>query len=89
MWWSYLAAFVLTVAGSFTAARFSGIAGAVFHVEPEPMHIGLLAASKIPCPPCVFVCCFPSCTGGLWVGQMRKDYPTDRSSIPRCGSEAG
>ena len=48
MWWSYLAAFVLTVAGSFTAARFSGIAGAVFHIEPGPLHIGLLALWIVP-----------------------------------------
>jgi hypothetical protein len=48
MLWSYLAAFVLTVAGSFTAARFSGFAGAVFHLEPEPLHIGLLALWIVP-----------------------------------------
>jgi len=39
---------VLTVAGSFTAARFSGLAGAVFHLEPEPLHIGLLALWIVP-----------------------------------------
>jgi hypothetical protein len=48
MWWSYLAAFVLTVAGSFTAARFSGIAGAVFHIEPALLNIGLLALWIVP-----------------------------------------
>ena len=48
MLWSYLAALVLTVAGSFTAARFSGLAGAVFHIEPEPLHIGLLALWVVP-----------------------------------------
>ncbi len=48
MWWSYLAALVLTMAGSFTAARFSGFAGAVFHIEPEPLHIGLLALWIVP-----------------------------------------
>jgi hypothetical protein len=48
MLWSYLAAIVLTVAGSFTAARFSGFAGAVFHIEPEPLHIGLLALWIVP-----------------------------------------
>jgi hypothetical protein len=48
MLWSYLAALVLTVAGSFTAARFSGVAGAVFHIEPEPLHIGLLALWIVP-----------------------------------------
>jgi predicted anti-sigma-YlaC factor YlaD len=48
MLWSYLAALVLTVAGSFTAARFSGLAGAVFHIDPEPLHIGLLALWIVP-----------------------------------------
>jgi hypothetical protein len=48
MLWSYLAALVLTVAGSFTAARFSGLAGALFHLEPEPLHIGLLALWIVP-----------------------------------------
>jgi hypothetical protein len=48
MLWSYLAALMLTVAGSFTAARFSGLAGAVFHLEPEPLHIGLLALWIVP-----------------------------------------
>jgi predicted anti-sigma-YlaC factor YlaD len=48
MLWSYLAALVLTVAGSFTAARFSGLAAAVFHLEPEPLHIGLLALWIVP-----------------------------------------
>ena len=48
MWWSYLAAFVLTVAGSFTAARFSGLAGAVFHIEPELLNVGLLAVWIVP-----------------------------------------
>jgi hypothetical protein len=48
MLWSYLAAFVLTVAGSFTAARVSGLAGAVFHIGPEPLHIGLLALWIVP-----------------------------------------
>ena len=37
-----------TLAGSFTAARFSGLAGAVFHIEPEPLHIGLLALWIVP-----------------------------------------
>jgi hypothetical protein len=48
MLWSYLAALVLTVAGSLAAARFSGLAGAVFHIEPEPLHIGLLALWIVP-----------------------------------------
>jgi hypothetical protein len=48
IWWSYLAALVLTMAGSFTAARFSGFAGAVFHIEPEALHIGLLAVWIVP-----------------------------------------
>jgi hypothetical protein len=48
MLWSYLAALVLTVAGSFAASRFSGVAGAVFHIEPEPLHIGLLALWIVP-----------------------------------------
>jgi len=48
MLWSYLAALVLTVAGSFAAARFSGFAGAVFHLEPAPLHIGLLALWVVP-----------------------------------------
>jgi hypothetical protein len=48
MVWSYLAALVLTVTGSFAAARFSGLAGAVFHLEPEPLHVGLLALWIVP-----------------------------------------
>ncbi len=48
MVWSYLVALVLTVAGSFAAARFSGLAGAVFHLEPEPLHVGLLALWIVP-----------------------------------------
>jgi hypothetical protein len=48
MLWSYLAAIVLTVAGSFTAARFSGLAGAFFHIEPERLHVGLLALWIVP-----------------------------------------
>jgi hypothetical protein len=48
MVWSYLTALVLTVTGSFAAARFSGLAGAVFHLEPEPLHVGLLALWVVP-----------------------------------------
>jgi len=48
MLWSYLAALVLTVAGSLAAARFSGFAGAVFHLEPAPLHIGLVALWIVP-----------------------------------------
>ena len=48
MLWSYLAALVLTVGGSFSAARFSGLAGVVFHLEPEPLRIGLLALWIVP-----------------------------------------
>jgi hypothetical protein len=48
MVWSYLTALVLTVTGSFAAARFSGLAGAVFHLEPERLHVGLLALWIVP-----------------------------------------
>jgi hypothetical protein len=48
MLWSYLAALVLTVTGSFSAARFSGLAGAVLHLQPAPLHIGLLALWVVP-----------------------------------------
>jgi hypothetical protein len=48
MLWSYLAALVLTVVGSLTAARFSGLAVAVFHLEPATMHFGLLALWIVP-----------------------------------------
>ena len=48
MLWSYLAALVLTVVGSLTAARFSGLAVAVFHLQPATMHFGLLALWIVP-----------------------------------------
>jgi hypothetical protein len=48
MLWSYLAALVLTVAGSFAAARFGGIAAAVFHLEPAQLHFGLVALWIVP-----------------------------------------
>ena len=48
MLWSYVAALVFTVAGALAAARFSGLAVAVFHLEPEPLHIGLLALWIVP-----------------------------------------
>ena len=43
MLWSYLAALVLTISGSFAAARFSGVAGAVFHLQPAVLHFELVA----------------------------------------------
>jgi hypothetical protein len=48
MLWSYVAALVFTVAGSLAAARLSGLAVAVFHLQPEPWHIGLLALWIVP-----------------------------------------
>jgi hypothetical protein len=48
MLWSNLAAFVLTVVGSLTAAQFSGLAVAVFHLQPATMHFGLLALWIVP-----------------------------------------
>ncbi len=42
MLWVFPAALVLTICGSFAAARFSGLAGAVFHLQPALLHIGLL-----------------------------------------------
>jgi hypothetical protein len=48
MLWSYLAALVLTVVGSLAAARFSGLAVAVFHLQPAPLHFGLLALWIVP-----------------------------------------
>jgi hypothetical protein len=48
MLWSYLAALVLTICGSFAAARFSGLAGAVFHLQPALLHFGLLALWIVP-----------------------------------------
>ena len=48
LWWSYSAALMLTVAGSFAAARFSGLAAAVLHLEPAPLHVGLLAFWTLP-----------------------------------------
>jgi predicted anti-sigma-YlaC factor YlaD len=48
MLWSYLAALVLTVAGSFAAMRFSGFAGVVFHLQPAPVHFGLVALWIVP-----------------------------------------
>jgi hypothetical protein len=48
MLWSYFAALVLTVAGSFAAARFGGIAAALFHLEPAQLHFGLVALWIVP-----------------------------------------
>jgi hypothetical protein len=48
MWWSYCVALMLTVAGSLTASRFSGLAVAVFHIEPATLHFGLLALWIVP-----------------------------------------
>jgi hypothetical protein len=48
MLWSYLAAIVLTVVGSLAAAQFSGLAGAIFHIQPGPLHFGLLALWIVP-----------------------------------------
>jgi hypothetical protein len=48
LWWSYSAALMLTVAGSLTAARFSGLAAAVLHLEPASLHFGLLAFWTVP-----------------------------------------
>jgi hypothetical protein len=48
MLWSYVAALVLTVAGSLAAARLSGFAVNVFHLEPAPLHFGLLALWIVP-----------------------------------------
>ena len=53
MWWSYSAALMLTVAGSLAAPRFSDLAAAVFHLEPVPLHLGLLAFWTVPS---VFFC---------------------------------
>jgi hypothetical protein len=48
MLWSYLAALVLTLVGSLAATRFSGLAVAVFHLQPATMHFGLLALWIVP-----------------------------------------
>jgi hypothetical protein len=48
MWWSYVAAFMLTVLGSLAALRFSGLAVAVFHLDPAPLHFGVLALWIVP-----------------------------------------
>ncbi len=48
MWWSYLAAILLTVCGSFVVARGSGLASAAFHLEPASLHAGVLALWIIP-----------------------------------------
>jgi hypothetical protein len=48
MFWSYVAALVLTVAGSLAAAQFSGLAVAAFHLQPAPLHFGLLALWIVP-----------------------------------------
>ena len=48
MLWSYLTALLLTLAGSLAAARFSGLAVAVFHLQPAAMHFGLLALWIVP-----------------------------------------
>jgi hypothetical protein len=48
MWWSYLAALILTVAGSSAASRFSRLAADVLHLEPAPLHFGVLALWIVP-----------------------------------------
>ena len=48
MLWSYLTALALTICGSFAAARFSGLAGAVFHLQPALLHFGLVALWIVP-----------------------------------------
>lgn len=48
MLWNYLAAFLLTLAGSLAAARLSGFAVAAFHLQPATMHFGLLALWIVP-----------------------------------------
>jgi hypothetical protein len=41
--WSLSMALLLTLAGSFTAARFGGLAAAVYHLQAAPLHFGLVA----------------------------------------------
>jgi hypothetical protein len=48
MWWSYVAALMLTVVGSLAASRFGGLAVAVFHLQPAPLHFGVLALWVVP-----------------------------------------
>jgi hypothetical protein len=48
MLWVFPAALVLTICGSLVAMRFSGLAGAVFHLQPALMHFGLLALWIVP-----------------------------------------
>jgi anti-sigma factor RsiW len=48
MWWSFAAALVLTICGSLAATRFSGFAGAVFHLQPALLHFGLLTLWIVP-----------------------------------------
>ena len=48
MLWSYVAALVLTVAGSLAAARLSGFAVSVLHLQPAALHFGLLALWILP-----------------------------------------
>lgn len=46
--WSYVAALVLTAAGSFAAMRLGDMAGAVFPVTPAQMQFGLIALWIVP-----------------------------------------
>ncbi len=48
LWWSCLIALMLTVAGSFTAARIGGFAAAAWHVNPAQMQLGLAAFWIVP-----------------------------------------
>lgn len=48
MWWGCVAAFVLTVGGSFAASRLGSLAGAVFHVEPAQVQFGLATFWIVP-----------------------------------------
>jgi anti-sigma factor RsiW len=48
MLWVFPAALVLTICGSLAATRFSGLAGAVFHLQPALLHFGLLTLWIVP-----------------------------------------
>jgi hypothetical protein len=43
VWWSRVVALVLTMAGSFAAARLAGVAAPVFHLPAAQIQLGVVA----------------------------------------------
>jgi hypothetical protein len=48
IWWNFLVAVMLTVAGSFAIVEFASLAAAFLHIELAPLHLGLIAFWIVP-----------------------------------------